>query len=82
MTEFVKTGIAATSAEETEIRRPTITTGLFGPLPDPGQQETIHAAALRHGLPEIPGYYGYDFGSHQFIRMPFEQLESAGACCQ
>ena len=29
--------------------------------------EVAHAAALAHGLPEIPGYYGIDLSNGEFI---------------
>lgn len=30
--------------------------------------EAAHAAALSHGLPEIPGYYGIDLSNGEFIK--------------
>lgn len=30
--------------------------------------EAAHQAALDHGLPEIPGYYGIDLSNGQFIK--------------
>ena len=39
-----------------------------GSLP-PSFEETMHACALDAGLPEIRGFYGYDFAEHEFIRM-------------
>ena len=29
--------------------------------------ETTHAAALAHGLPELPGYYGIDLSNREFV---------------
>jgi hypothetical protein len=73
MTEqYVYTGVAATATEESTMRSPRLVMG-FGPFsPAPSYQARIHACALTHGLPEIPGFYGYDFERHEFIRMPFE----------
>lgn len=69
--EFVYTGVAASSTEESLMQAASIS----GPLlPRSSQHETIHACALAHELPEIPGWYGYDFKQHEFIRMPFEEL--------
>lgn len=31
-------------------------------------KKRVHAMALSHGLPEIPGYYGIDPGNGQFIQ--------------
>lgn len=79
MTEqFVYTGVAATPEEETRLRQPIMTSGLFGfSSGGPSLESKIHACALTHGLPEIPGYYGYDFERHEFIRMPFEEQARA-----
>lgn len=74
MTEFVYTGVAATADEESTMRAPVLVMQ-FGPSCNAASQLLkIHCCALAHGLPEIPGWYGYDFKAHQFIRMPFEQL--------
>jgi hypothetical protein len=35
----------------------------------PSFEECVHACAIRSGLPEIRGYYGYDFSAHEFIRL-------------
>lgn len=37
-----------------------------GPPPNP--QIRCHGMALAHGLPEIPGYYGIDLTTGEFIR--------------
>ncbi len=67
---YFYTDIAATVAEETAMqnarRTPMIVVGGWVP---PGFAETMHAYALRHGLPEIQGHYGYDFAEHRFIRL-------------
>jgi hypothetical protein len=61
----------ATEAEEAAMRAaykvPYIVVGSYLP---PNPAETVHAIALRHGLPEIRGHYGYDFAEHDFIRLP------------
>ncbi len=31
------------------------------------RQEAAHALALKHGLPEIPGFYGIDLGTGEFV---------------
>ncbi len=36
----------------------------------PSFAETMHDCALKNGLPEIAGHYGYDFGERLFIRQP------------
>lgn len=76
---YVYTQVAATADEEKQMRQSavTMTSGLFGPPSTSNPHEKIHACALSHGLPEIPGWYGYDFSAHQFIRMPFEQQREA-----
>lgn len=64
-------GVRATEQEEKAMqqayRTPYIVIGSYLPSPP---EETVHAIALSHGLPEIVGHYGYDFGEHDFIRLP------------
>lgn len=36
----------------------------------PSLEEIVHASAIKAGLPEIKGYYGYDFREHKYIRLP------------
>jgi hypothetical protein len=48
-------------------KAPRIVVGSYLPS---APAETVHAIALRHGLPEIRGHYGYDFAEHDFIRLP------------
>lgn len=31
--------------------------------------KTTHKAALAHGLPEIPGYYGIDLENREFVQV-------------
>lgn len=68
--EWVYTGVSATEEQEKRLRRPSISNGLFGfAVRQPSRHEEIHACALERGLPQIVGFYGYDFGRHEFIRM-------------
>lgn len=75
------TGICATLDEITEAKRlankvPQIFSGLHGPnaqeIADPGgakrltAQEYVHQCALKHGLPEIKGFYGMS-GDGEFL---------------
>lgn len=66
---YFYTGISATPSEERVMqeafRTPYIIIG--NSLPTPPQQ-IVHQYAIQHDLPEIHGYYGYDFNEHQFIR--------------
>lgn len=62
------TGVSATEDEEKSIRCAAIS--VSGHLkPNTNLNETIHGFALSHGLPEIQGYYGYDFKRHEFITL-------------
>lgn len=73
---YVYTGVAATAEEESTLREPVLVMS-FGPSCNAlSQVEKIHSCALAHELPEIPGYYGYDFERHEFVRMPFEQEQA------
>ena len=43
----------------------------IGPKPTPkgeSANEVVHAAALKHGLPEIDGFYGIDLSNGEFAR--------------
>ena len=63
------TGVGATDDEEKQMRarRPLpMLAARFGPRPEP--HELIHSFALAHGLPEVSGFYGYDFEERQFIK--------------
>lgn len=31
-------------------------------------KQRIHAMALAHGLPEVPGFYGYDGAAREFLK--------------
>lgn len=64
-------GVRATEGEEAAMQQaykaPLIVVGSYAP---PNPAEVVHAFALKYGLPEIVGHYGYDFQEHDFIRMP------------
>jgi hypothetical protein len=68
---YFYTGVQATEEQERAMRRsfgvPYIVVSQFA---TPCPEETVHACALACGLPEIRGFYGYDFTEHQFLRMP------------
>lgn len=68
---YFYTGKRATDDEERVMREayksPYIIVGNYAP---PNPAETVHAIALHNGLPDIVGHYGYDFGEHEFIRLP------------
>jgi hypothetical protein len=69
--DYVRTGVRASDDEE-KIMRDVYSTPLIaiGGRPPPAPWKTVHAMALTHELPEIPGHYGYDFEAHEFIRLP------------
>lgn len=74
-TQYVYTKVSATPDEEQTFHSPTGPCTSLGALSNTVHAyKVIHACALSHGLPEIPGYYGYDLEAHQFIRMPYEQF--------
>jgi hypothetical protein len=62
--------LMATDAATHAARTPVIS---FGSGPDMASvawrhaQEMVHRFALRHGLPEIPGYYGADLQTGELI---------------
>jgi hypothetical protein len=39
----------------------------FGGVEPPDVQKRTHEIALKHGLPEIPGYYGCDLSTGEFV---------------
>lgn len=41
--------------------------------------EAAHRAALSHGLPEIPGYYGIDLSNGEFITAASDKVEHSDA---
>ena len=67
---FFYTGVVATPEEVTWMKGaynvPYIVVG--GSVPA-SPEECVHACALKHGLPEIVGYYGFDFQLGEFIRL-------------
>lgn len=68
---FYYTGIAASKEEERAMRDAyKVPLMVIGNSVPPSPEEVMHACALGHGLPEIVGYYGYDYQRHEFIRLP------------
>lgn len=66
---FVRTGVFATPEEMEHVRNvANLPYMIVGGYPPPGPAETIHRAALAHDLPEIPGYYGMDLATGEFLR--------------
>lgn len=81
MTAFKRFGLFATEAEIASIKeaqsRPLI--AMTNPAaPGPGVPhavtmfesavEVAHRAALAHGLPEFPGFYGIDLSNGEFLK--------------
>jgi hypothetical protein len=62
------TGVFATKEEidlmKAACNKPYIRVG--GHWPESPEQ-IVHKIALRHGLPEIPGYYGCDLRTGEFV---------------
>lgn len=71
---YVCTGVYATEAEALEIKNEQSMpfAKILGSWPGP--EKLIHRLALAHGLPEIPGYYGFDFRDREFIRVPDAEM--------
>ena len=72
--KYVRSGIRATEVDESEMQQ-AIRSDCFGGMVFAGRIPTpsymiIHDRALKYGLPDIRGYYGYDFASHEFISLP------------
>lgn len=65
---YYYTGVKATEQQEHEMRNP-LPYMVIGNRVTESSAETIHGYAIGHGLPEIKGYYGYDFAEHEFIRL-------------
>jgi hypothetical protein len=68
---FTYTGVQATEMEEAQMANPP--TAKPGELPFgmtlPSQAEVMHQVALAHGLPDIHGFYGYDFEEREFLKL-------------
>ncbi len=64
------TGVLATKDEIQSLKdscnQPYIRVGNYWPE---SPQETAHRLALSHGLPEIPGYYGCDLRTGEFVKV-------------
>lgn len=66
---FVYTDVGATELEEQQMANPPEPLQMMG-YSTPTQAQIMHACALANGLPDIHGFYGYDFAEHEFIRLP------------
>lgn len=63
---FVYTGVRASELEEAQMANPPEPLTMMG-YRTPTQAEIMHQCALAHGLPDIYGFYGYDFEEHEFL---------------
>jgi endonuclease V-like protein UPF0215 family len=63
-----RTGVFATADEiermKAAARMPYM---VVGGVPPESAAQVAHRLALRHGLPEIPGYYGCDLRTGEFV---------------
>ncbi|MET3349017.1 UNVERIFIED_ORG: hypothetical protein ABID57_000686 [Arthrobacter sp. UYEF1] len=66
---MIKTGIFATP-DEIEALKATLKTPVImaGGMPPPSPQKLCHDLALKHGLPEIKGFYGIT-GTGEFVKV-------------
>jgi len=76
---FVYTGISATELEEQQMQNPPEFVSIVPAYQPPTQAEIMHSAALAHGLPDIHGFYGYDFEEHEFIKLPGSKVKRVAA---
>ena len=74
-TNYFYTGVRATESEEHDMLNPLPYMVIGGSVTE-SSAEQIHRMALARGLPEIRGYYGYDFKEHEYIRL-LDALDSA-----
>lgn len=69
MGDLIYTGVFATEKEIKQLKdacnTPYIMIGGHWPK---NPQVIVHELALKHGLPEIPGYYGCDLKTGEFIK--------------
>jgi hypothetical protein len=73
-----RTGVFATDEEKQEIielhkaacKTPAILVGSMDIAGNAWERliKRVHAVALAHGLPEIPGYYGFDGVNGEFVQ--------------
>jgi hypothetical protein len=64
---MLKTGVFATKEEIALLEKPIpYLLGSDGVAPR-SSLEKCHSMALKHGLPEIPGYYGIDLKTGEFL---------------
>lgn len=65
---MIKTGVFATEEEIETMKRALDTPYMiFGGKPPRSAAEVAHSLALAHGLPEIPGRYGCDLRTGEFV---------------
>lgn len=63
-----RTGIKATEEEIDTLKAAASTSGMMiGGVPPRDPAKLAHEIALRHGLPEIPGFYGIDLATGEFL---------------
>ncbi len=69
---FVYMGVRASEIEEEQMQNPPACDpkDLPGGFTLPSQAQVMHGVALANGLPDIHGFYGYDFEEHSFIKLP------------
>ncbi len=70
---LVRTGVFATEEEVQKIKdvlnTPCVMVGGYWPSdPNVNPKAMAHKLALKHGLPEIQGYYGCDLQNGEFIK--------------
>lgn len=69
MDDFIRTGVFATEEEIQRLKNacntPYIMVGGHWPR---SPQVIAHELALKHGLPEIAGYYGCDLQNGEFVK--------------
>lgn len=64
---MIETGIFATDEEIKELKEAVETSGIAIHIPRQSPLQLCHEIALRHGLPEIEGYYGI-LGNGEFVK--------------
>lgn len=68
---MVETGIFATKEELEGLKTSVSVSGMWlsGGIPFSDPQKECHKLALKHGLPEITGYYGIN-NEGEFVKEP------------
>ena len=67
---FVYLDVSASELEEQQMANPPPVSDIGRGQLSPSQAQLMHAIALAHGLPDIHGFYGYDFEERSFIKLP------------